>query len=329
MVELVFVLSAAFLLDLIIGDPRYRFHPIRVIGRGILYFEKFLRGVGLKGKTGGILLVFMIEAASLIGYLSLNFTLHYLHPLLALVFNLFVCYSALALKDLIQHIRPVINALKSKNLSEARKALAMVVGRDARHLDEKEISRASVETLAENFVDGFFSPVFWYLTGGILAFLSGLAPVPSAISLMLVFKIASTLDSIVGYKNSRYLQFGWAGARLDDLMNFVPARLSIIVLFTGSLICAPHPLKGLRTALRDRLKHESPNSAHAESFVAGVFQIRLGGSSVYSGEVKNKPWLGKENADPEVAHISKTKSLLIYSAWITISMSIFILLLFR
>ena len=151
----------------------------------------------------------------------------------------------------------------------------MVVGRDVRFLDEKGVCRASVETLAENFVDGFLSPLFWCLMGAVLANLLGLSPIKTAMSFMLAFKVASTLDSMVGYKNPDYIDFGVAGARLDDIMNFIPARFSLIILFVGAGISGFHPVNGLKAAMGDRLKHESPNSAHAESFVAGALDIRL------------------------------------------------------
>lgn len=168
-----------------------------------------------------------------------------------MAFDLFICYSCLALKDLVVHIKPVIHALETGDLPEARKRIALVVGRNIQSLDDKGVSRAAVETLAENFVDGFLSPVFWYLLGGILACILGLSPVITALSFMLAFKVGSTLDSMVGYKSPRFMDFGWASAKLDDVMNFIPARLSLIILFFGAWISGLHPLDGLRVALRD------------------------------------------------------------------------------
>jgi len=192
---------------------------------------------------GGVVLVMMVEFAFIIAFLASSLVLHRIHILLGFGFDLFMCYSCLALKDLFCHIDKVVHALEGDNLVEARKEIAMVVGRDVRFLDEKGISRAAIETMAENFVDGFLSPLFWYLSGGILGYLFGLSPVTTAVGLMITFKVASTLDSMVGYKDSEFLDFGWAGAKLDDIMNFIPARLSLMVLFAGAWICGLIPAR--------------------------------------------------------------------------------------
>ena len=195
-------------------------------------------------------------------------------------------------------------------------------------LDDREISRAAIETLAENFVDGFLSPIFWYVTGGILTCLSGYYQVNVAVGFMLVFKIANTLDSMVGYRTEKYLQFGWAGARLDDCMNFFPPRLSLFVLFFGTLFAFMHPIKGLRGALRDRLKHDSPNSAHAESFFAGALNIRLGGPAQYSDGHRSRPWLGIGSPDPVPIDIKRAIRIIKYSAGVTIALSFAVIFLF-
>jgi len=327
MLELAIVLFLAFILDLLLGDPRYRLHPIRLIGRCIALFTRILRRAGLDGRWGGVVLVMMVVFTFLTAFLAPSLVLHHIHILLGLGFDLFICYSCLALKDLFYHMDKVIHALEGGNLAEARKEIAMVVGRDVRFLDEKGISRAAIETMAENFVDGFLSPLFWYLSGGILGYIFGLSPVITAISLMFVFKVASTLDSMVGYKDSEFMEFGWAGARLDDLMNFVPARLSLITLFVGAWICRLKPSEGISVALRDRLKHDSPNAAHAESFVAGALEVRLGGPTVYPDGQKDKPWLGEGNPDPLPQHIRRTASLLTRSAWVAVGCSICALVL--
>jgi adenosylcobinamide-phosphate synthase len=318
MMKTAFIIFFAFLLDLFLGDPRYRLHPVRIIGCGIAFFEKILRRIGLNGRTGGVLLLLMIGFASLTGYLVAHLVLDHFHPLLGLGFDLFLCYSFLALKDLIRHVRPLIPALETDDLPQAREIIGMVVGRDVRYLDREGVSRAAVETMAENFVDGFLSPLFWYVIGAALGSFLGISPLRTALSFMLIFKVSSTLDSMVGYKNPEYLEFGWAGARFDDFMNFIPARLSLIILFFGAWISGLHPFDGLRGALRDRLKHDSPNSAHAEAFVAGAMLIRLGGPTGYPEGWKQKPWLGEGNPDPGPAHIRRTVLLLKCAAWTSI-----------
>lgn len=326
MPELIGILFIAFLLDLLIGDPRYWLHPVRIMGQGITFLEDVLRFLGLDGRVGGTLLVLVIETAFISIFVFSSILLHHVYPFLGLSFDIFICYSCIALKDLIHHIQPVINALEVGNLQKAKEKIATVVGRDVRYLDDKGVSRAAIETLAENFVDGFLSPLFWYLTGGILAWLFGFPPLIFALSFMLAFKVASTLDSMVGYRNSKYAQFGWAGAKLDDLMNFIPARLALIILFIGAGISRLHPFNGLKTALRYRLKHDSPNAAHAESFVAGALDIRLCGPARYSDGLKNKPWLGNGNLDPGPKHIRRTVILIWHSSWVAIIIPLCILL---
>ncbi|MBW1868891.1 MAG: cobalamin biosynthesis protein [Deltaproteobacteria bacterium] len=191
MFESAIILFLAFILDLLLGDPRYRFHPIRLIGRCISFFTHILRRAGLDGRWGGVVLVMMVVFIFLTAFLASGLVLHRINILLSLGFDLFVCYSCLALKDLFYHMDRVNHALKGDNLAEARKAISMVVGREVRFLDEKGISRAAIETMAENFVDGFLSPIFWYLSGGILGYIFGLSPVMTAVVFMLTFKVAS------------------------------------------------------------------------------------------------------------------------------------------
>jgi adenosylcobinamide-phosphate synthase len=291
MLESAIILFLAFILDLILGDPRYGLHPIRLIGQSILLFTKILRRAGLDGRRGGLVLVMMVEFAFLTAFLASSLVIHRINILLGLGFDLFICYSCLALKDLFYHTDKVIRALEGGNLAEARKEIAMVVGRDVRFLDEKRISRAAIETMAENFVDGFLSPLFWYLSGGIMGYILGLSPVMTAVGFMITFKVASTLDSMVGYKDSEFLEFGWAGAKLDDIMNFIPARLSLMVLFAGAL------------------------------------EVRLGGPAVYPDGQKDKPWLGKGNPDPLPQHIRRTASLLTRSAWVAVAFPVCALVL--
>ena len=322
MLEIVSVIFFAFILDLLIGDPRYRYHPVRIMGHGISFFSKVLRRGGLGGRRGGIFLVLILETIILGAYLVISLTLRKLYPLSGWGFDLFVCYSCLALKDLISQTKLVIRALEKGDLSKARECVARVVGRDVRYLDEEGVCRATMETLAENFVDGFLSPVFWYLAGGIAALLLGFSPVVPALCAMLGFKVASTLDSMVGYKNKEYAEFGWAGARLDDIMNFIPARMSLVILFFGAWVSGLNPMDGFKIALRDRLKHESPNAAHAESFTAGVFHTRLGGPTRYPHGLKDKPWLGDGDISPGPAHIRKMTTLVKRSAWVTVAVSV-------
>ncbi len=330
-VELALILSVAFLLDTLIGDPPYRFHPVRVLGHYISFVEKALRKIGGDGKIAGIFLVLIVEISFLASYLAAVNLLAMLQPLLRGAFNLYLCYSCLALGDLLNHVKPVDRALEKGDLDAARRGVALVVSRETRDLDDEGLIRASIETLAENFVDGFLSPLFWFFAGALLGTLFGTAPQDTAIAAILIFKGASTLDSMVGYRSPEYLRFGWASARLDDMMNFVPARLSILALWMGAFVSRMAPFDGLRTALRDRLKHDSPNAGHAESFVAGSLHIRLGGPTTYPDGLKDKPWLGDGSAKMTRQHIHQAAALVTCSGWISLGfvVSLFLIIYVR
>jgi len=312
------VLLLAFFLDIFMGDPEYRWHPIRIIGRGIILCLSFLKKLRLDSRGAGVCLTLTMVSASILIYTFIHFILLSIKPLLCLLFDTFLCYSCLALKDLFDHVIPIVKALESNDLYGARKSAGMVVGRDVDSLDRSGVIRAAIETISENFVDGFLSPVFWFAAGCIAANVVNLEPVFIGTSLMLVFKTASTLDSMVGYKNQEFINIGWAGARLDDMMSFIPSRLSLLILFLGAWLNRLHPLDGMRVALRDRLKHDSPNSAHSESFVAGALNIRLGGPTRYPEGIKDKPWLGDEYCYPDIDHIMMAIRLLKASSYVTI-----------
>jgi adenosylcobinamide-phosphate synthase len=240
---------------------------------------------------------------------------------------LYVFYSIIAVKDLIKHCRPVYNALSDGNLESARIAVGMIVGRDTNNLDEKGVARATIETLAENFVDGFLSPVFWYGAGCLIGRYINIDPGYTGILFMLFFKVVSTLDSMVGYKTTELKEIGWSGARLDDLMNFIPARLSLLFLAGGAVLSGLNPIGGIKTSIRDRLKHESPNSAHPESFVAGAIKARLGGPAIYSEGIRDKPWLGEEYPDPSFKNIKHVIRLVSRSSCLTILAFLLILII--
>jgi len=321
MLECIIVLWMGFLLDVFLGDPEYRFHPIRLMGYGIFLGEKWLRKMSLANRSGGVVLTLGLAGATLGAFLLISEILKGIYGPLGFLFQVYVCFSCLALRDLTVHLDPVVNALEAGDLTAARHSVSRVVGRDVTVLDEKGVCRAAVETLAENFVDGFVSPLFWYLTGGLAGWLSGMDPVSFGLCAMLLFKVVSTMDSMVGYKNERYEALGWAGAKLDDVMNFVPARLSFLFLFLGALFTGRDGFQGMKIGFRDRLKHESPNSAHGESFVAGALGIRLGGPTIYGEVRKEKPWLGEGLSDATPSDIVKTIWLLCAAAWVAMGLA--------
>ncbi len=316
------ILALAFFLDLILGDPPYRFHPIRLMGRLIVLAEDWLRSRDMDGRTGGLFMVLGLSFTVTVVCLGIYLLFHWIWRIAGLGVALFFCYSSLALKDLVHHVQPVIFALRRNDIESARKFVSMIVGRDVEYLGEVELARASIETLAENFVDGFLSPVFWFFIGAWTACLFDCQPLPAAVVFMLLFKLVSTLDSMVGYQTPRYKKLGWASARLDDIMNFVPARLSLPILFGGACLSGIHPWDGLAVAMRDRLRHSSPNSAYPESFFAGALHCRLGGPVSYKGELHEYEWLGREYHDPYVKKIIMAIRMTIVSSWITIGMVI-------
>lgn len=268
------ILLIAFALDLLIGDPVYPLHPIRLIGRLIQTLENVLR----RDRLSSVLLPLL----SLLISIGLYLTVHRMLGSTTWILDLYMVYSLLALGDLIKHARSVEHALKH-SLDQARQKVQWMVGRDPSVLDANGVARATIESVAENFVDGFLSPVFWFTTG-VLIFQT----VEAGVALMLVFKVISTLDSMVGYKNERYLILGRVSARLDDMMNFIPARLSIALI----TLCSSDWKNAWHIGWRDRLKHASPNSAHAEAAMAGALGLRLGGPTVYPHGTVEKPWIG-------------------------------------
>lgn len=319
------ILTLAFIADTLIGDPVYRLHPVRIMGRAVQIITAGIRKTGLKGRLTGVILTLSMIVLFTGAYFLLHYISGLIHTSVSVLLDLFICYSFIALKDLSDHIKPVRSALAAEDLSSARRAVSMIVGRDVNLLDETGVIRASIETLSENFVDGFLSPVFWFTAGGIAGAFTGVSPLFIGICMLIIFKAASTLDSMVGYKTDEFKEIGWAGARLDDVMNFIPARISIIVLSAGAFLSGLSPAGGIRTVMRDRLKHESPNSAHSESFTAGALNVRLGGPAQYAAGVKDKPWLGEEFSDPDLSNLDQTVRLIRYSAWTAIVICVILL----
>ena len=286
-------LVVAFFLDLAIGDPRWLPHPVRIIGKGIEAMERLLRDRfnDEHEKAAGVLLVCAVVLpatfiAFVAGRLLLSFSGRPLSVIGALAF-IYLVSTTLALRGLISSARHVIGAVREKSLSVARQRLAMIVGRDTDNLGEEAILRATIETLAENLSDGFVAPLLYLVVGGL----------PLAIA----YKAVNTLDSMVGYKNPRYIRFGWAAARLDDAANYVPARITGLILAAAAFFCsfaggAFHAFRAARRSFaimrRDGKNHTSPNSGIPEAAMAGALGVRLGGPSVYGGVVVEKPFIG-------------------------------------
>ena len=319
MIHAAAILISALVLDLILGDPPFRFHPVRLIGSTISGLERLFLRLGWSGLGGGALLASSTIAVFLGLYLVVRSFLGRLHPFLTSVLDLYLAYSFLALKDLLNHATPVAQALARSDLTHARTALQKIVGRDTSNLDTEGVVRGAVESVAENFVDGVLSPMFWYTLLAVLSHVFGCpAPAAAGILTMLSFKVISTLDSMVGYRSNHYLLFGRPAARLDDLANFLPARLSLIILYIGAVFSGESAREGWKIALRDRRKHPSPNAGHPESFAAGALGIKLGGPSAYQEGVVDKPWLGSGDGQPDPSHIRRCCRLVYRSSWVSV-----------
>lgn len=315
------LLLLAFTLDLLLGDPEYPFHPVRLIGHTIEIFKRIISRLRLNDLISGLLILLFVEAVFIGLYLGLSNLTGRVSGYLLFIFNSAILYSLLAFRDMLDHVKRIIVPLDKEYISHAREMLSLIVGRDVTGLDKHGISRATIESMSENFVDGLLSPVFWFVLGVFIAPLIHLLPPQGGIVSVIFFKVTSTIDSMMGYKSREYFYLGKAGARLDDILNFIPARLSILILFLGALILRLSPLDGLKISLRDRLKHESPNSAHAESFMAGALNISLGGPQVYPHGIKERPYIGSGTLNVNTTHIKKGMKLILCSGIISITLS--------
>ena len=277
--EAVVVVVAAVCLDLLLGDPRWFPHPVVWIGQLITALEGVLRRTVPNERAGGVCLLVATVGTTYGLSLAILKLAYAVHPYAGFAAAVLLAWTSLAARSLHRESRLVANALARGDINEARRYLSYIVGRDTEALEAPEIWRATVETVAENSSDGVIAPLFFLMLGG-----------PA---LALAYKAVNTLDSMVGYKNDRYLRFGWASARCDDLVNWLPARL------TGLLMVLAAPLIGLsaggawRIMRRDGGNHSSPNSGVPEAAAAGALGVRLGGTNVYFGQPVAKPTIGE------------------------------------
>lgn len=293
----ILVIPFAYILDLIFGDPRWFPHPVKAIGWLINKMEIPLRKIfsfaGRKGEyLAGIVFAFIIIGVTIGASYTLVRAANGVSKTLGLIVSVILIYTTLSIKDLKDESMDVVCTLTNRDIKIARKKLSLIVGRDTGNLNEKEIIRATVETVAENTVDGIISPLFYAFLGG--------AP------LALAYKAVNTLDSMVGYNNDRYRDFGWASARLDDLANFIPARISALLFPIASWFIGESGLNCWQVVWRDGKKNPSPNSGIPEAAIAGALNIQLGGSNRYNSAVISKPLIGNDINPLEVGHIKKT-----------------------
>lgn len=287
-------LSAAFALDLLLGDPPSFPHPVRWIGTGIIRLERYLRRISRSSvgeRRAGVLLAGFFVVSSYFFVLMTLEAAGRVHWLLAEFLSVYWAYSCLALKSLGDAARAVQHALEIPDLPLARSRLSHIVGRDTEKHSEAAVIRAAVETVAENTSDGIVAPLFYLVLGG-----------PA---LAMVYKAINTLDSMVGYKNARYLHFGWAAARLDDAANWIPARITSLLMVISAGFLFRRGGQAWRVLWRDGRKHDSPNAGLPEAAAAGALGIQLGGPSFYGGVLKEKPWLGDNTQTPAIRSISE------------------------
>lgn len=321
MKECLFVLLVAFVLDLYLGDPVYRFHPVRLIGHLIHLLEKLLEKIKTFNRLGGLILLLATQTITV----SLFLGIYSLLSLYSIILAVFIVYSSLSIQDLVKHGKAVMTALEEDNQSQARNAVQMMIGRDANYLDKHGIARAAVESIAENFVDGFLAPLFWFALGALIGEKSGLAPLLTGCVFILVYKTTNTLDSMVGYKNERYREFGTASARLDDLMNYIPARLGIPIIAFSALICRLDGRQALLVGWKDRLKHSSPNAGHSEAAIAGALGIQLNGPGIYPHGNVDKPWLGRGTRKVTAKHLKQSSYLVLTAAFVSTALCLAVL----
>jgi adenosylcobinamide-phosphate synthase len=286
----------ALALDFLIGDPRWMPHPVRLIGRTAQILESPARRILSNQRLAGIVVATIIIGGSVLATWGLLKATRGISSLLGDLFAIWMLYSSLAVKDLAVHSRFVLRALESGDLVQARQAVGRMVGRDTAQLSEPGIIRGTVESVAENTVDSVVSPLFF-------AFLFG--PVGA-----MAFKAINTLDSTFGYRNDRYIHFGWASARIDDVANFVPARLGLLFVSIGAFLSIGRPGRALRIGLRDARKHKSPNAGFPEAAFAGALGIQLGGPLSRNGCPEATPFLGDPIAPLDQCHIYKANTLM-------------------
>jgi len=272
------VVLAAVVLDLVLGDPRALPHPVVAIGRMISLLEGPLRRLLQNARLAGVVLLVTTVGISYAAAALVMLAAHAISPDAGFVAGLYIAWVSLAARSLHVESGKVAQALERGDIAGARTALSYIVGRETAQLDEPEIVRGAVETVAENTGDGVIAPLFYLMLGG----------PPLAIA----YKAVNTLDSMVGYKNERYLEFGWASARFDDLANYLPARLTGLLMVLAAPICALNCSGAWRILRRDCRKHASPNSGFPEAAAAGALGVRLGGANHYFGKLVEKPCIG-------------------------------------
>ncbi|MBE5958621.1 MAG: cobalamin biosynthesis protein CobD [Lachnospiraceae bacterium] len=309
---------AGFILDLILGDPYNWPHPVKFIGNLISITEKklYIENGEKKNIGRGLLMVISVLSVTAITSMALLAICYHLHPIAGVVAESVMTYTIFATKCLKDESMKVYKKLKDGDIEGARRAVSMIVGRDTDVLDDIGIAKAAIETVAENTSDGVIAPMIYTAIGG-----------PA---LGLLYKAVNTMDSMVGYKNDRYIYFGRCAAKLDDIVNYIPARISALIMiiacmFLGKDYSAHNAFYIFK---RDRYKHASPNSAQTESACAGTLGIRLAGDAVYFGKLHKKPFIGDEIRKVEYYDIVRANRLMYGTSVICIVLCVSLMVAF-
>ena len=285
----VYILLIAFVMDLLLGDPRKLPHLIVGYGNGIAFGEKRLNKGRARFIKGIFLTLFLVGLSFVFPWVILVFFSHLSFPIIGVVFSVIMLFYCLANKTLIREGFAVFNTLEKEGLIAGRKRLSWIVGRDTSQLTAQQIRIATFETMSENLSDGVIAPLFYYLLFGI----------PGA----MCYKMINTLDSMIGYKNDRYINFGKFAAKLDDVANFIPARITALLI-----LLVTFKLKGISFVFREGKKHSSPNAGYPEAALAYVLECQFGGPNMYHGKLVIKPFIGTLNrniAHEEIVKVSR------------------------
>ena len=300
-------LFLGILVDLLIGDPKGWPHPVIAIGWLIGRLERWLRRLFPETKGGerlaGIVLTVMVGGISILLPAAVLWCSYRLHPMAGILVEAWICGRLLAAKSLKTESIKVAYALEREGLEAGRQAVSMIVGRDTERLDEAGVIRAAVETVAENTSDGVIAPLLF------MAFFGGTGG--------FFYKAVNTMDSMVGYKNDIYQYFGTAAAKWDDFVNFIPARVSAVMMTAASFFCGRKMREAWRIFRRDRFCHASPNSAQTEAVMAGALQIQLAGEAWYFGKRYQKPTIGDDIRPVELADIARSNRLMMATFFLT------------
>jgi len=296
-------LIAGYLLDLLLGDPEWLYHPVRLIGKYISFAEKHLRKRGGNLRISALILTASTTLLTMAAVALILWLLKLAGDVPLFIGMALLDWMGIAVTCMAKEARGVGRALKL-GVGPARKQVARIVGRDTQNLTEEEIIKATVETVAENTTDGVISPILYALIGG---------PV-----LLWGYKAVNTLDSMVGYMDEKYRDIGWSSAKLDDVLNYIPARLTALLMAFAARLTGMDGKNALRIVRRDHANHKSPNSAWSEAAAAGALHIQLGGTHLYFGKPVEKPTIGDEDRPAEEEDIRRVNSLLYVTSFLMI-----------